>query len=284
MKTIKIKTFFNSNDLRRFDLNTSPPTGVYQQLLDTIASTYNGLDTSQVQLFWLDNEKDLIGILNDNELNYAIKFQMMIHKKKGCFAKDKKLGPLLKIFIILRGESIPRSIKNSTSKIALEKRISEFIKSMGGEDIAMKAKKGLSRDLNHLRAQNFNLLRPKNKSSLERSIEKTFQRSRKTESNENDKRTEIRAEDDDLSRELNIVNIDSLDNSLNELDYQNALKMVNYKYGPDIEDKLKEEIENVIHSDWDETTKEDKIMKIKVKYYIADLLDNICNNVLNNID
>lgn len=121
METIQIKTYLNtlettlnsnlllkSNEIRRFDIEShSIQIGLFEQLFIKSKKAYDGLinETDEVNFYWLDNEEDLVGILNDQDLQYAIDFQ-----KKLCSETI-----LLKIHVFKQSQRINLS-KQGKSK------------------------------------------------------------------------------------------------------------------------------------------------------------------------
>ncbi len=240
--TIQINSYFNSNDLRRFDLELLP-IGAYQRLVERLLAVYTDLTTaSQFHLYWLDDEKELIGFSNDAELEYAIKYQIKFHgqKRNMCFSKNKNAEPLLKVYVNTEKESVKEMNEKKGSKIS--QKLSGLIKKVGSEEIAVQARKSISRDFRHIRDQNVNLLRPK----------------AKTRQADVSVRVEAEGKGED-------------EGEVPELEKSPVVLSG--------EEQLREEIRAVQESSvWDERTKEDKILRLNVKFYISNLLDNICRD------
>ena len=110
MDTIQIKCYLNfdikqsykSNEIRRFDLFLNESNTVsYAQLMDKIQASFKDLlvQGEEIRTYWLDDENELVGFVNDAELEYSIEF----HKK--LWTKTKCHNPLIKIYILQINEN-----------------------------------------------------------------------------------------------------------------------------------------------------------------------------------
>lgn len=67
-RNIHVKCVLN-NEFRRFSLDEEPTFG---QLVELVRSTYSLTSTEKLKLFFIDDEKDLVVLSNDEELLYAV--------------------------------------------------------------------------------------------------------------------------------------------------------------------------------------------------------------------
>ena len=162
-----------------------------------------------------------------------------------CFSKNKSAEPLLKVYVNTEKGSVKEINEKKGNKIS--QKLSGLIKKVGSEEIALQARKSISRDFRHIRDQNVNLLRPKTK-ARQADVSVRFE-------------AEGKSEDE------------------SEVPEVEKSPMVLRAVGLSGEEQLREEIRAVQESSvWDDRTKEDKILRLNVKFYISNLLDNICRD------
>ena len=297
MNSIQIKCYLESTsskdsyEIRRFDLdsqNQAASIGIFQQLLGKTVVAYQGCLTEldAIKFCWEDDEKEHVGFSNDLELEYAIDYmQKKNKKKKFCFSSSSSIISL-KVFVIT-DKSMPLNIKkisqdNNPPKKMKNKNLQKV------EEIAKMARKSFSKDFNHIREHNINLLKPGYKSS-ESDILKSYTRTSTVHNNNPPEYLESMDDEDEKADSLNdslrehladnvSVTADDISQAMDSFQVSNieiqSMKSREIDAG-NLE--LRREIELVKNSDLDEETKADKILKINVKYYISNLLDAVCN-------
>ena len=70
-----IRKSYKSNEIRRFDLNVTTAAS-YSKLADKIQASFKGLlaQDEEIRTYWLDDENELVGFIDDAEFEYAIEF------------------------------------------------------------------------------------------------------------------------------------------------------------------------------------------------------------------
>ena len=106
-KSLDSNLLLKSNEIRRFDIkNQNNGTSLFEQLYNKTKKAYDTFisDKDELNFYWLDDEEDLVGILNDQDLQYAIDFQ-------------KKIGSdsiLLKIHVFKQQQRVNSSKQNKS--------------------------------------------------------------------------------------------------------------------------------------------------------------------------
>jgi len=267
---IHIKSYFNSNDIRRFELELSP-NGSYKRLIERLSAIYTDLE-SRIYLSWLDEEKDLIGFTSDADLDYAVKYQVkfLAKKKKICFWTNKSSEPLLKIYVFNQKNSF-KEPADQTKRNTIGQKLSGMIKKVSSEEVVTKARKSIGRDLKHIRDNNIKLLKPKINS-----INKEINKVESEESKEDNDKPDL-----DILRQMRARSRDAVkgDSYSNNESLSEGHVLEEHRVVLNSEEQLRLEIKAVQDSNlFDKETKEDKILKLNVKYYISNMLDNICKD------
>ena len=122
MDTIQIKCYLNfdirksykSNEIRRFDLNVSTAAS-YSELANKIQVSFKGLlaQDEEIRTYWLDDENELVGFVDDAEFEYAIEFHKKLWNKATCH------NPVLKIYILQINETLTKTEFNLESNQAI---------------------------------------------------------------------------------------------------------------------------------------------------------------------
>lgn len=264
MDTIQIKSYLTAKltpggyEIRRFEMEL-PSSGGFALMVTRLVDLYSGIikEDDELKVCWLDEENEQVGFRSDAELEYAINYHKKKNKKRICSPfSSTKSEITLRVYLWTRSSVIEIPTKN------FKKSTSEELKKLGRN-----ALKSASKDLTYLRTHNVKLLKPGTRKTTQTEVAPESNPTERTESvipvtaGWYDVEPDNKAVDDvSVVEDANQITLDSLgliDDETNE--------------------NLRHEIEQIRNnSDLDEAEKDDRILKVNVKYYIAGLLDAVC--------
>lgn len=100
-KNLNKKCLDKAKEIRRFNLEVSSSTGIYDCLIEKILAYFKDEFSSKEQFktFWLDDEEEFIGFSSDSELQYALDLQTALQASNEASAKV-----VVKIYLVKNKE------------------------------------------------------------------------------------------------------------------------------------------------------------------------------------